>query len=916
MECGGLPPLCQPRLAAAASYRVQESGGKPPHSKGCPPYNHQIVGKKLGPYEILEPIGAGGMGEVWRARDTRIGRDVAIKILPANFALDHDRLRRFEQEVRAAGALSHPNLITIFDLGTENGSPWVAMELLEGETLRQRIDDRLPQRKAIDCAIQIANGLAAAHEKGIIHRDLKPENIFITRDGRAKILDFGLAKLRPGKGEGDTEARTEQKGTSPGTVVGTAGYMSPEQVRGEVVDHRSDIFSFGAILYEMLSGRRAFKRDSSVETMNAILKEEPPELTVAEPNIPPAIDIVVRHCLEKSKEERFQSAKDVAFNLERISTISGPLPRGEGGAKRRVRGIGIAAFAIVAALIGWSVGNRVAVVKPAAANRTFTLLTNQSGVEDFPSLAPDGKTFVYVSKASGNADIYLKRVDGRNAINLTKDSPADDTMPAFSPDGSQIAFRSEREGGGIFLMGATGESVRRLTDFGYNPAWSPDGSEIAVMSGPIELQPQSRPIVTSIDIVNVRTGTRREIISAAQNALQPSWSPHGDRIAFWSVLGSGGQRDLFTVDPHAADPKKTIVQLTNDRALDWNPVWSPDGKYLYFSSDRDGTMNLWRIPMDEHRGVAAGPLESVPLPTRFACHFTFARNTGSMAYVGLDVSESISRVGFDPVSLRVTGAPAPIIGGALLTLLFPGGNVSPDGKWLVFTSLGTQEDLFLARTDGSEVRQLTDDPERDRPGGWSADGKLIYFYSQRGPRYEAWSIRPDGSGLRQVSHITGPSLWRPKPMPGGRALYEFNSSGTVLLPLNPDGTATRIEPLPPFPVPKKAFQTPMLSPDGKTFAGSTGQLLGGPPSLWLYSLETKRYTHLLDRGYYPQWLPDGKRLLFIDGPGVSVIDIATKQVRPVNVGRPVFGFEIAPDARSLILYELSQEADIWLMSQK
>jgi Tol biopolymer transport system component len=857
------------------------------------------------------------MGEVWRARDTRIGRDVAIKILPANFALDHDRLRRFEQEVRAAGALNHPNLITIFDLGSESGSPYVAMELLEGETLRERITDRLPQRKTIDYAVQIANGLAAAHEKGIIHRDLKPENIFITRDGRAKILDFGLAKLRPGKDEGETEARTEQKGTSPGTVVGTAGYMSPEQVRGEVVDHRSDIFSFGAILYEMLSGSRAFKRDSSVETMNAILKEEPPELTLAEPSIPPAIDLVVRHCLEKNKEERFQSAKDVAFDLERISSISGSSPALKARQRRAwLTPAIVAAVAIVAGLIGWGIGNRVAAVKPAAAKRTFTLLTNQSGVEDFPSLAPDGKTFVYVSKASGNADIYLKRVDGRNAIDLTKDSPADDTMPAFSPDGSQIAFRSEREGGGIFLMGATGESVRRLTDFGYNPAWSPDGSEIAVMSGPIELQPQSRPMVTSIDVVNVRNGTRREIISAPQNALQPNWSPHGDRIAFWSVLGSGGQRDLFTVDPHAADPKKTIVQLTNDRALDWNPVWSPDGKYLYFCSDRDGTMNLWRMPIDEHRGVALGPPEAIPLPTRFVAHLSFARNTAALAYVGLDVSESISRVGFDPVSLRVTGEPTPIVGGALITLLFPADNVSPDGKWLMFTSLGTQEDLFLARTDGSEIRQLTDDPERDRPGGWSADGKLIYFYSQRGPRYEVWSIRPDGSGLRQVSHTTGPSLWHPKPMPDGRALYEFNSNGTVFLPLNPDGTATRIEPLPPLPEPKRTFQTPSLSPDGKTFAGSTGQLLGGWPSIWLYSLETKRYEKLLDRGNYPQWLPDGKRLLFVDGPGVSAIDVATRQVRPVSVGRPLAAFEVAPDGRSLILYELSQEADIWLMSEK
>src|SRR5213593_489987 len=244
-------------------------------------------GTKLGPYEIIAPLGAGGMGEVYRARDTKLGRDVAVKLLPSSFSGDSERLRRFEQEACAAGALNHPNVLVIHHIETHEGAPYIVSELLEGETLRKRMSETaMAQRRVIDYASQIAHGLAAAHEKGIVHRDLKPDNIFVTRDGRAKILDFGLAKLIPGKDDGNTESRTEQRGTSPGTVVGTAGYMSPEQVRGEQVDHRSDIFSFGAILYEMLSGRRAFKRDSSVETMNAILREEPPELTRAESNIP------------------------------------------------------------------------------------------------------------------------------------------------------------------------------------------------------------------------------------------------------------------------------------------------------------------------------------------------------------------------------------------------------------------------------------------------------------------------------------------------------------------------------------------------------------------------------------------------------------------------------------------------------
>ena len=860
------------------------------------------------------------MGEVWRARDTRIGREVAIKVLPPAFAADRDRLRRFEQEARAAGTLNHPNLVTIHDLGSADGTPYVAMELLEGETLREKMElhgsaVRLPIRKAIDYSVQIANGLAAAHEKDIVHRDLKPENVFITRDGRAKILDFGLAKLRPGTDAGKTDARTQQRDTSPGTVLGTAGYMSPEQVRGQEVDHRTDIFSFGAMLYEMLSGRRAFKGDSSVETMNAILKEDPPELNQAEANIPPAIDLVVRHCLEKNREERFQSARDLAFDLERISSVSGSSPALVSKARKRwVAPAIIAVLAAIVVLLAWRIYSGIS--RSAPAERRFTLLTNQAGVEEFPSLAPDGKTFVYVSKASGNADIYLKRVDGRNAINLTKDSPADDTQPAFSPDGSQIAFRSEREGGGIFLMGATGESVRRLTDFGFNPTWSPDGSEIAVATQAIELQPQARPSFGAIEVIDVRSGARREIVDVAHDGAQPNWSPHGDRIAFWAVVGGGGQRDLFTVDPHAANPKQTIIRLTNDRPLDWNPVWSPDGKYLYFGSDRDGTMNLWRMPMNEHSGKALGPPEPASLPTRYAAHFSFARSTGALAYAGVDLGESLWRVPFDPISMRVTGEPRSIFGGAMLLLPRPAGGVSPDGTWIAFSNLGTQEDLFLARTDGSETRQLTNDPEKDRGASWSPDGKVLYFYSQRGARYEIWSIRVDGSGLRQISATSGSSMWYPRIMPDGRALYEFNNNGMYLLPLNPDGTATRVEPLPPMPVPNRHFMTPSVSPDGKRFAGSTGQLDAGVSGLWLYSLDSKRYEQVTDRGFLPHWMPDGKRLLFLDGTTLAVIDIASKEIRLIPFSRPLRWFDVAPDFRALYLDERTSEADIWLVTSK
>lgn len=281
-----------------------------------------IAGTKLGPYEIVAPLGAGGMGEVFRAKDTRLGRDVAIKVLPETFARDADRLRRFEQEARAVAALNHPNILAIHDIGEFNGAPFLVSELLEGRSLREELNSgALPTRRSVEYATQIAQGLAAAHEKGIVHRDLKPENVFVTHDGRLKILDFGLAKLAKLQAAADEDATlgSAAQETSPGMVLGTVGYMSPEQVKGEPADARSDIFALGSILYEMLSGQRAFRRDTSAETMTAILKEDPPEISTLSKPIAPALERIVRRCIEKKPQQRFQSARDLAFSLEGLS---------------------------------------------------------------------------------------------------------------------------------------------------------------------------------------------------------------------------------------------------------------------------------------------------------------------------------------------------------------------------------------------------------------------------------------------------------------------------------------------------------------------------------------------------------------------------------------------------------------------
>ena len=360
-------------------------------------------GSRLGPYEVLSPLGAGGMGEVYRARDPRLGREVAIKVLPEDSTADPERLRRFELEAKAVGALSHPNLLAVFDTGQHEGAPFVVFELLEGETLRARLGgEALPPPKALDYAIQIARGLAAAHEKGIVHRDLKPDNLFLTRDGRLKILDFGLAKLRPPLDPGDVsaETRTASVHTEAHTILGTVGYMSPEQVRRSPVDHRSDIFSFGSVLYEMLAGSRPFRGETEAETMTAILNQDPPPLAEATGKVPVALERIVRHCLEKRPEDRFQSARDLVFDLEAVAqagTAGAP-----GWPPRRGRRMRLAMVAGVAVLGLLAVGG---VVRNWFAHglwnsrRTAPMsvvpLTSLSGWEWDPALSPDGSQLAF-----------------------------------------------------------------------------------------------------------------------------------------------------------------------------------------------------------------------------------------------------------------------------------------------------------------------------------------------------------------------------------------------------------------------------------------------------------------------------------------------------------------------------------------
>ena len=531
-------------------------------------------GSKLGPYEILAPLGSGGMGEVYRAKDSRLGRDVAVKVLPAAFSADEDRLRRFEQEARAAGLLNHPNILAIYDIGTENGAPYVVSELLEGETLRGRLaGSALPPRRAIEYAISIAQGLAAAHEKGIVHRDLKPENVFITADGRVKILDFGLAKLTREDDGTQTNLPTATAGTEPGVVLGTLGYMAPEQVRGKPADSRSDIFAFGAILYEMLAGRRAFHGDTAADTMSAILKEEPVELSATGSAIPPALDRIVRHCLEKSPEQRFQSARDLAFDLETLTGVStpviAPIPEADAGASARKRRI-LPALTVLLLLAAGIAAGALLFGRRAADSPKFQQITFRRGSLRNAFFAGDPATVAYVAAWDGGPHrAYLGRVGVPEATPLEITGLAD--IEAVRQ--GELAILLSRPGvDTLARVPITGGSPRPIVDEIDSAHWSPDGKAFAIVQGR-----------SGRTVLEYPEG--KALYDTGGNIRSPRISPDGERVAFFDNPILGDDRGTVAVVDRAG--KKTT--LTRQFASTEGLAWHPGGKEIWFGGTEVGS---------------------------------------------------------------------------------------------------------------------------------------------------------------------------------------------------------------------------------------------------------------------------------------------------------------------------------------
>jgi eukaryotic-like serine/threonine-protein kinase len=526
------------------------------------------------------------------------------------------------------------------------------------------------------------------------------------------------------------------------------------------------------------------------------------------------------------------------------------------------------------------------------------------------TVSPDGKWVAYAGEGRDNRDIYLQSVTGKTPINLTADADEDDDQPAFSPDGERIAFRSNRDGGGIFVMGRTGESVRRVTRSGFRPTWSPDGSTIAYASQNVEINPQNTQGTSELWLANVSSGEQRRL--DAGDAALPGWSSHGSRIAYTKRLGDGRQRDIWTMSlkgGHAA-------AVTADAATDWSPIWSPDG-FLYFSSDRGGSMNLWRVAVDEDTGKTLGELQPVTTPAPFVAHATVSADGSRIPYSAVIQSRNLQRVQFDPASGAAKGEPAWLTTGSRS---WANPDPSPDHQSVAFYSIAPEEKIHVARSDGTGLRQLTTDPAViDRVPRWSPDGKWIAFFSNRSGTYQVWKIRPDGSDLQQLTEASDDvryPIWAPDGSLMAVSVIGKTPEGGQVYILDPNRPWKEQTPqvLPALQTPRTLFIVNSWSPDGQRLVGQAGSL---PQGIVTYSLRTSTFDRLTDFGEFPVWLPDNQRVLFVSGgKDLYVVDARSRAVRKVfTAKRDVIGPpQLSRGGREAFFSRRVTEADIWLLA--
>jgi len=878
------------------------------------------AGMHLGPYEIAGPLGAGGMGEVYRARDPRIGREVAIKVLPQAFVADPDRLQRFEREARAIGALNHPNLLALYDVGSSDTGPYLVSELLTGESLRERLlrgPITLPE--ALDWGAQISRGLSAAHAGGVVHRDLKPENVFLLRDRRVKILDFGLAKIDSAFASPELDTVTGSVPTAVGVTLGTVGYMAPEQVRGGTVGPAADIFALGAVLYELVAGRAAFRRETPVETLNAILREAPPRMSSA----PAAVERVIARCLEKEPERRFQTATDVALALDAVSDRALPSRRPSARAAA-IGAVGVLSLAIVAWRLGYA-GRVVPSAEPQLAAPRMTPFLSTEAIEKQPAWSPTGELIAYVSDGNGNDDIWIADVSGGNPVNLTQSFAGADAWPAWSADGRSIAFYSERDGGGIYTMTALGANVRRVVPlkrgvlYTFSLTWARDASLVYTAFDATGVKRVYRiaasggePVCLTCALQDARDGRAGEL------------SPSGEYLVFLSSE-VGPRADLYI----AHVPTGRVRKATNQ--ADW-PHWSRDGREIIFISNRDGQSDLWQLAIDPSDGSTLGEPR------------------------------------------KLTSAL-----GATTFTLSPDGRQILAVKEESTSHLWTYPLADVAAADSKAGTQLTSGHVRDDRGRWSADGRSIFFQSPRRGSLDIWRTSDDGAPPVRLTSGAG-SEHRPRPSPAdnwiavdvvdarGEFTHLMRADGSQLQALDdrwfdtyaqvccagwsPDGSrlallvSTREHPHP-------MASTAVASIDRATGRATTTRVLttlpGGSPGYGRWSPEGRfiayevltegswdvwmvdpdapvpiRLTNYSGNDRQPVWQSDPRRLYFIRdsrevwripfgadgapaGPAVSWF------VPPGRLRVAADSLDISPSGDRMLLTLLADASDIWLI---
>lgn len=881
------------------------------------------AGTYFGDCEILGPLGAGGMGEVYRARDSSLGREVAVKVLPEGLASDPERLRRFEQEARAAAALNHPNILAIHRFGTtDQHTPYLITELLQGQTLRERLQaGTIPVRKTVDYALQIARGLAAAHERGIVHRDLKPENLFVTRDGLVKILDFGLAKVtRPDAG-GSESTVANFVASEPGLVLGTVGYMAPEQVRGLALDARSDIFSLGAICYEMISGKRAFQGTTPADTMSAILKEEPPELAASVRNLPPALNRIVQRCLEKDPTERFQSARDLGFNLELLtrdeSGSGSTLPAFPATKPTcKLAPVVVALAVVLAAAAGFFVAR---FVEHREGHEPVVLrrLTDFVGMEEFPALSPDGKSVAFTADVDGNRQVWVRLLSGGTPLEVTHDD-ADHQEPRWSADSSSLVYFSPsveaNSPGQVWEIPALGGTARPIVSSLIPADLSHQGQHIAYLrtnQGQIELTVADR------DGSNPRLITRLPGDSSYSNLR---WSPDDRMLGY--QRGRTFDYDVYYVPASGGEPRR----VTQDGNPEAGFSWLPDSSGVVFSSSRGDTvlymrtMNLWMTR------IGGGALQQL----------TF----GETSYLSPDIDRngnlvaSRNRVRFDIWKYPADGSPQDNVRRGIQVTHQTGAvqtpSAAPNGKEIVYLSdSGGHGNLWILNLETGQSRQLTFEQDPQVTLGvpvWSPDGQHIAYVirSQSGWNVDQWVVNADGSNPRKITQGGGWACWSPdgkwlyvsppgetsffiekvhadgtnrtrvqdhgqKPAagPNGTLYYVLNLPGfngvsdMEVYQANPDTSPGKVVVrLPGSRMSPSLLMQPVLSPDGKTLAVL---LMDGPTTnIWAVATDSGKMQPITDFGNQGtsiarrvSWSPDGKFIYAAVGKGEADIVLLT-----------------------------------------